>query len=264
MRIIAVIAARNERPYLEIVLPYLASQDVEVVLIDNDSDDGTRDAIIRQHYPNLVEVRRLPYQGHFDLQQQLLCKQAVAETVECDWMIHQDADEVLQGRSGWGGLRDVIERADAEGFNVVNFEELVMLPLDPNVDDILTNNRLAYFFTKGQPVRLMRAWKADQQVDNVRNGGHKLRRPDLAIWPESQILKHFIVRSQIHALAKYLNRVFAPTDTERGWHGNRLNMTPGKLTLPALGDHPGLVELNSVKDLPDPWPEEQHLHFWQW
>lgn len=264
MRIVALIAARNERTYLEIVVPYLARQGVEVVLIDNGSTDGGLDVMTPARHPNLIEVHHLPYDGHFDLGRQLRFKQTLAGEIATDWLIHQDADEILQSRHGWGGLRAAIEHADAAGCNVVNFEELVMLPLDPGVDDIFANNRLAYLFKKNPAPRLMRAWKADRPVTNAHKGGHKVDRPDLKLFPEFQVLKHFIVRSQAHAIEKYLGRRFARSDTERGWHGNRLNLTREDLRLPAPGERDSLTTLASPKVLPEPWPAPEPLHFWQW
>ena len=43
MNITAMLCARNELPYLRHVLPYLAQENIEVVLVDNESSDGTLD-----------------------------------------------------------------------------------------------------------------------------------------------------------------------------------------------------------------------------
>ncbi|MFL0671077.1 MAG: glycosyltransferase family 2 protein [Erythrobacter sp.] len=156
MKIQATICARNELIYLQHLLPYLAGEAIDVVLIDNESSDGTLEAVASGIFQNVVHVEHLPYKGFFDLSQQLQVKEKLSSICDADWVIHQDADEFLTSPSGWGGLRENIEQADAMGFNVVNFNELVMLPDNPEIDDFSTNNRLFYFF-EPRPLRLMRS-----------------------------------------------------------------------------------------------------------
>ena len=171
MKITAMLCVRNDLPYLRHVLPYLAGENIEVVVIDNGSTDGTSDAIRDGTYPNVVQLESFPYGGSFDLSRQLELKWALAENLTADWLIHLDADEILHASDGWGGLRDRIEQAHAGGFNVLNFNELVMLPADPSRDDILQNNNTFYFF-EPKPMRLMRAWKRSANLMPGKSGGH--------------------------------------------------------------------------------------------
>jgi hypothetical protein len=176
-------------------------------------------------------------------------------------VIHQDADEFLTALHGWGGLRDQIQLADAAGFNVLNFNELVMLPDDLENDDILSNNTLFYFF-EPRPVRLMRAWKRSANLSNTHAGGHILAGDDVCVWPQRMLLKHFIVRSQTHAYQKYLGRTFSKADLSHGWHGNRLNFNHYNLKIPILDDR--LYRLASPQDAPDRLPLPISSHFWEW
>lgn len=261
MNISAIICARNEATYLVSIVPYLESEGVELVLIDNESTDGTQDLFTKNKYSNIVDVVHLPYSGVFDLTEQLQVKSEVVERLGADWIIHQDADEILQSPTNWGGLRRNIEAADAEGFNVLNFNELVMLPVDPGVDDILNNNANYYFF-EPRPLRLMRAWKRSALLRNGGSGGHILEGEDIAIYPQRMILKHFIVRSQAHALKKFLDRKFSSTDINRGWHRNRRNFSVDNLSIPIHG--PWLHRLPNPKDTPAVLPPAAKKHFWEW
>lgn len=261
MNILAIVCARNELTYLRHVLPYLAGQRIDVVLIDNASTDGTVEAVADGQFPNVVHVEHFAYEGHFDLGRQLQIKAAIAGQSDADWIIHQDADEILTAPNGWGGLRKHIELADAGGFNVVNFNELVMLPDDPGVDDMLVNNTLFYFF-EPRPLRLMRAWKRSASFSNLHSGGHILKGDDVCVWPRRMLLKHFIVRSQTHAYQKYLDRTFSPTDLARGWHGNRRNFTQDNLAIPAAGGP--VHRLATPRDAPDRLPLPVGSHFWEW
>lgn len=260
MKITAILCARDELPYLRHVLPYLAGEDIEVVLIDNGSTDGTLDAVRAGEFPNVVRVETFPHLGTFDLSRQLEIKWQVAKSLTSEWVIHQDADEILHGPEGWGGLRKHIEQADAGGFTVLNFNELVMLPADPGRDDMLENNRNYYFF-EPKPMRLMRAWKRSANVTGGNSGGHRLQ-GDVNVYPQRMILKHFIVRSQDHAYEKYLDRTFSTTDLDKGWHRNRLNFTRDNLCIPTGGEH--LQTLATPRDAPRTFPRSSRTHFWEW
>ena len=261
MKITAILCARNEFAYLQHVLPYLASEDIEVVLIDNDSTDGTLGAVSDGMFPNVVRLVSFPYNGYFDLSRQMEIKSLLAKSLISDWLIHQDADEILHAPTGWGGLRHHIEQADSFGFNVLNFNELVMLPADPAGVDILRNNSNYYFF-EPRPMRLMRAWKRSACLENGRNGGHILEGKYVHVYPQRMIMKHFIVINQDHAYRKYLNRSFAATDLAKGWHGNRLNFTADNLRIPISGKH--LQSLASPLDVPERLPHSTNKHFWEW
>ena len=261
MKITAILCARNELPYLRNVLPYLASEGIDVALIDNGSADGTLDAVRNGDFPNVVHVETFPYCGHFDLSRQLEIKDALARSLTSDWLIHQDADEILHAPTGWGGLRHHIELANGRGFNALNFNELVMLPADPARDDVL-HNSCNYYFFEPKPLRLMRAWKRTANLESKATGGHILQGLDVNVYPESMILKHFIVRSQAHAYEKYLNRTFSPADFQKGWHGNRLNFTVENLRIPTSGAY--LHRLASPLDAPGQLPRSSQTHFWEW
>jgi glycosyltransferase involved in cell wall biosynthesis len=261
MKITAIICARNELPYLRCVLPYLAGEYIDVALIDNGSTDGTSEAVISGIFPNVVRFESLPYTGNFDLSRQLEIKSTLAKSLSCDWLIHQDADEILHAPSGWGGLRQHIENADSGGFNVLNFNELVMLPADPARDDILHNN-FNYYFFEPRPLRLMRAWKRAANLENETNAGHILQGEDVYVYPQRMIMKHFIVRSQEHAYGKYLHRRFSSSDLAKGWHGNRMNFTLDNLRIPTRGEH--LQSLASPLDVPPRLTRSCSAHFWEW
>jgi glycosyl transferase family 2 len=260
MKIVAIICVRNELVYLREVIPYLKNENIDVILIDNESIDDTLDVMSGAEYANILHVEKLPFNGRFDLAAQLNAKRAEIEGVDADWIIHQDADEILQSPTEWGGLRRHIELADSRGFNVLNFNEMVMLPANPKVDDFVRNNSNYYFF-EPRPLRLMRAWKKAANLVNSQSAGHVLE-GDVVVYPERMLLKHFIVRSQQHAFEKYLGRIFASSDLEKGWHGNRLRFNEKNLIIPTCG--PELHSLEDVMKAPAKLPRSTKAHFWEW
>jgi hypothetical protein len=76
------------------------------------------------------------------------------------------------------------------------------------------------------------------------------------------ILKHFIVRSQRHAIEKYLGRKYAEAGLAKGWHGNRLGLTAEMLTIPESS--PFLNTLETTRSSPATLLRPVKKHFWHW
>ena len=54
----------------------------------------------------------------------------VVEALNSDWVVHVDADVIMHSYREGEGLREGLSRLDAEGWNVVNFDEFVFLPIE--------------------------------------------------------------------------------------------------------------------------------------
>ena len=158
-----------------------------------------------------------------------------------------------------GGLRSSIVEADVNGFNVVNFNELVMLPKDLILDDSYTNSSHYYYF-EPRPLRLMRAWKCGFNLTNYHTCGHILSGDDVCVSPQHLLLKHFIVK--YHAYSKYLNRTFSEEEQGKGWHGNRLSFNKENLKIPS--EHKFLHKLEHVQETPLVLPKAIYSHYWEW
>lgn len=262
LSICAVIAVRNEYPYMSVLLPLLAAQKIDVVILDNDSSDGCIKLYQKFHYAPVIAVETLPYTGDFSLTDQLHKKEEIISRLHHDWVVHHDADEVLQHREG-GTLRDAIEEADGLGFNALNFEEFVFLP-KPGEDlsgRDYYKEMLRYYFFSPDTNRLNRAWK---RLDNLSqmSGGHILSGETVKMNPCSHILRHYIVLSSRHALSKYLSREFDDFDLKKGWHGNRINFTFENLTIPE--DHELLHSLTSCQSMNFDRTKATEKHYWEW
>jgi glycosyltransferase involved in cell wall biosynthesis len=264
LSICAVIAVRNEAPYLRVLLPMLAAQHIEVAILDNASTDGGRD-ICQEHFGNpVVMVKDLPYHGYFSLTEQLLAKQQLYSILKHDWVIHHDADEVFEHLSPGKTLRDAIEEADQGGYNALNFDEFVFLP-EPAQDYLDTNyyrGLLRYYFFEPHGNRKNSTWKRTAALSAAATGGHTFSGDHVRIWPKNHVFRHYIVLSYEHAKDKYLTRSFGARDIARGWHGNRLHFTAENLRLPA--DAPGLFRLDwyGARDFRRDAPSL--THYWEW
>jgi glycosyltransferase involved in cell wall biosynthesis len=264
LSICAIIAARNELHYLNILLPLLAEQRIDVIIVDNESTDGSSELYSGLMGKPIITVETLPYRGSFSLSEQLSAKQELCKTINHDWVIHHDADEIMEHHKPGLTLRDAIQEADRAGYNILNFEEFVFLP-EPNSNYFNRNyyaELLRYYFFEPKKNRLNRAWKRSSQLSNTTTGGHILKGSYLSVAPTNHILRHYIALSGHHAKEKYLGRDFDPKELAKRWHNNRLNFTKKNLLLPDKNAF--LFRLNRYDSKDFCRTKPANKHFWQW
>ena len=261
LRCAAIVCVRNEQFHLPRVLGQLIDAGIDVAIIDHGSTDDSVSICERLLGRGVVSIDNLPWTGVYDQVAQLSAKAAVAARLDHDWLVHTDADEWLHTRRAGESLLEGIERADAQGFTAVNFEEFVFLP-DPVGASLYDLRRsLRYYYFAPGPNRLMRAWRRDSGLDNINSGGHVLAGEGLRLFPESFVLRHYIVASQQHAIDKYVGRCFAQSDIDKGWHGNRLRLRPDDMRLPKPE---ALCQLEDWKSTNFDFSRPKALHFWHW
>jgi glycosyltransferase involved in cell wall biosynthesis len=128
MKVIALLAVRNERLYIKRCLEHLEKQNVHVCLINNDSSDDTLSIAKTFLDRNVVQIERVPYRGSFELAGLLKRKEELSRELDADWFIHHDADEIRESPYPGLTLHQALERADKAGSTAVNFDEFVFLP----------------------------------------------------------------------------------------------------------------------------------------
>ncbi len=264
MKVLAVVCARNEEVHIERCLEDLITSGCDVYLIDNDSNDGTRDIASRFLGNGLIGIRNVEWKGHFSLSQQLSAKREIIEESAYDWVIHADADEWLVSPVKGQTLVEAIDEADSDGYTVINFHECVFVPL-PGEDffdrDYAEKMCHYYFFQPCYP-RLNRAWRRDTTLDNSMSGGHVISGRNINISPKDLILRHYIALNQEHARSKYVGRVYSQEDLSLGWHGNRVIINEENIH---LRNHPAIHTVSSPSDHSDfDLSRPVTKHFWQW
>lgn len=240
MRIVAILASYNEERFIAGCLDHLFQQGVEVYLCDNESTDQT--VAIAESYlgRGLIGIETLPRAGVFSLWPQLERKEQLAATLEADWFMHVDADEIrLPPRSGRTFARAFAE-VEAQGFNAVNFLEFTFIPTQEAPDhdhpSFQKTMRWYYPFLPTFPHRL-NAWKQQPSpVELAWSGGHRVRFPGLRMHPESFRMRHYLFLSVPHAIRKYVDKSYDPAELEAGWHGRRAKLKPEMITLPTQAE----------------------------
>lgn len=263
MKIVAVLAVRNEEHYLANALRHLARNGVSFAVLDNGSEDKTAEIANRGEFKrHLLGFQSIAFCGEYDWSTLLNAKMALIERIEADWVIHCDADEIMHSYLEGETLAEAIKRIDAGGFNAIDFNEFVFLPVDRNYEPDIDGEQpiLSYYFFQPSTPRLMRAWKKSARLSMARSGGHILE-GDVRLSPESMALRHYIFRDQQHAFDKYNSRRFASGDVARGWHGNRIGVEKARFCFPA---REALHFLRSAKDRDLIRSAPRPSHYWQW
>jgi glycosyltransferase involved in cell wall biosynthesis len=261
MRVVALLAVRNEELFLERCLEHLYQQGIETCIIDNGSSDASVEIAQAFIGRGVLHIENLPFNGCFDLPEILKCKEKLTQKIEADWFIHYDADEIREAPYPYRTLQEGIQDADKQGFNAINFDEFVFLPTDDSqsyeAKDYVAEMQHYYFF-EPYPLRRLNAWKNTViGVDIVSSAGHCVNFEGRKVFPINFILRHYICLSRAHAIMKYGSRVFSLNAVkDRGWSKDRVSFTPEKLHFPT---HQRLKLLSDSWDKSDPWLRHESL-----
>ncbi len=234
-------------------------------MIDNESDDNTLD-ICREYYPeHVIAIESVPYPGYYDWQAILQRKDDFRQSIDADWFIHHDADEIMHSNRRGETLLEAVARVDEEGFNAIDFDEFVFVHENDAVNYEGQNyyEQMRYYY-RFQPrvdhPRLVRAYSNTVRGGIAAYGGHAPQADDLRIYPEKMVLRHYVCLGKAHAIRKYGHRKYSEDELRLGWHGNRVGVEHKRYSAPAgrklhrLGDN-----LRNL-DYSNPYSE----HFWHW
>ncbi len=263
MRAAAVVAVRNAEVHIARCISDLVADGLDVVLIDNDSTDGTATLAKRYLGHGLVAIERVPWTGTFSITTLLEAKKALVAKLPHDWVLHVDDDEWL--RPPWPGFQliDALARVEAAGFNCINFEEMTFVawPEEDYVRSDYAKHMTTYYFFEPSKPRLMRAWRRSLGVDSVATGGHLLTHPKLNLFPENFVLRHYLGLSPEYVFRKYQQRTFDPAELARGWHIQRIGITRDMCNLRPSPHVKVLSNWSSdVFDRSSP----ARVHYWRW
>jgi hypothetical protein len=262
MRIVAILTVRNAELYLERCIHSLHSNGVEVCIVDNGSTDFTLSIATSLIGKGVFRIEHLAYNGYFDLTSQLRMKEDLASDIDADWIIHHDVDEIMESPAPWISLKEAITEVDAMGYNAINFDEFVFVPIegeDFRYLDYVEKMEKYYFFSPSEE-RLVRAWKRSKfQTNIVQSGGHSTSFVSRRIFSTNFRLRHYIGLSIGHLKSQYLGRVFSGNELIRGWHRNRVATTLGFIVPPPKE----LLHDLTLEGWRTDAPQTKHLVFFQ-
>lgn len=238
-RVIALLSAYNERRFIAQCLEHLIEHKVEAYLIDNGSTDNTAEIAERYIGRGLLNIESIPrHDNTYSWQPILERKEQLARTLDADWFINLDPDEIRLPPGKGQSLVDAFGEVEARGFNAVNFQEFTFIPTrehpDHDHDDYMKTMRYYYPFAPSSSPTRVNAWRRPQTGD-VRfafSGGHAIERADLKIYPRNFVMKHYMFLSVGHAIEKYVDKIFDPKELDRGWHRQRAQLRAASIRLP--------------------------------
>jgi glycosyltransferase involved in cell wall biosynthesis len=228
MRVVALLASYNEERFIGGCIEHLVDQGADVYLIDNESTDNTVEIAERYAGRGLIGIETFPRNGVYRWRPLLERKAALAESLDADWFLHVDADEIRLPPRSSSTLGQALAEVDRLGFNAVNFQEYTFVPTreSPNHDhpDFQRTMRWYYPFRPWFPHQL-KAWKRQPgPIDLASSGGHRVDFDGLRIYPQSFRMRHYLFLSVDHAIRKYVRRTYDEQELESGWHGGRARL----------------------------------------
>lgn len=150
MKILSIIPCHDERYFLPLQIRHLAYHGVDVVVADNESSDGTWEWL------QSANVKAISFStgDAFDLPAIQSVRQTLMMQHKPDWVVYGDADEFFVSESR---LSDLIEQADAEGFNQISVKSFEMYDTGENCpvyDGLVQNYFGNYRYSKSGLVRI--------------------------------------------------------------------------------------------------------------
>jgi glycosyltransferase involved in cell wall biosynthesis len=234
-RAIALLATFNEERFIRPCLEHLFSQGLLVYLLDNSSTDRTVKIARAFLGRGLIGIEDLPRDGLYRWTEILRRKEELAAELDGDWFVHVDADEFRLPPAGYATLAEAFAAIDRAGFNAVDFYEFTFVPTleepDHDHDRFLETMRWYYPFSPRRPNQL-NAWKSqDRPVDLASGAGHRVEFPGLRPYPSPFPMRHYLFLSVEHAIRKYVERRYDPSELEAGWHRARAALRAEDITL---------------------------------
>ncbi len=221
MRIVVLLAARNEERTLDTCLRHYSDQGIDCYVIDDGSSDRTPEIIDRHLGRGLIGAERRPHRVRFDWRDLLERKERLAGSLDADWFIHADPDEIRSSPRPGETLRAALERIDREGYTAADFAEFTFVPVveSPAHDHPRYPETMLWYYPFAPPGhRKITAWKrVTGSVSLAWSGGHEVYFPGISIHPEKLVLRHYLFQSLAHARAKYARRFSSLNGDGHGW-----------------------------------------------
>lgn len=236
LRAVAILASHNEERHIAGCLEHLFDHGIEVYLVDNSSTDRTVEIAERYLGSGLLGIENFPREEDvYPWRDILKRKEELALTIEADWLMHADPDEIrLPPRSGQTLAEAFAEVAD-KGYNAVNFLEFTFVPTRGSPDhdhpDFRETMRSYYPFMNNFPFQI-KAWKKQPvRVDLASKNGHSVEFPGRLLYPESFKMRHYPYLSLRQGMEKYFGRHYDAAVSKTSWRQrlerDRVRLAPG-------------------------------------
>lgn len=232
-RVVAVMPAFNEADIILHALRHLIAQGVEVYVLDNHSTDGTGDLARTLLGKGVIAVETYPPENSGALEWHALLQrvEALSETLDANWIMFHDADELRESFDPRLSLREALYQVDRAGYNAVNHAVLNFAPTD---DEYTPDKDPKDHFRYREPLTQrdysvqIKIWKRGP-VNLTGSGGHSAVIADRRVYPFRFLMRHYPIRGQQHGERKIFRERQPRVKTEeraRGWYSHVEDYTP--------------------------------------
>jgi len=226
MKIVAMLSVYNNEDILSEVIEHLISEGLELVVLDNGSTDRSFEICEKFLGKGLLKLNRFK-SSKFEWATILRILYDMALSQSPDWVVRSDSDEFLESGVNNLKLKEAIIQADAEGYNLIQFDFFNFYLTDNDNESAKSvRKKLTYYsWTHNYAYR---AWKFVPGVAVENNGGHFPVFPEATnykIFDRKFVLRHYRFRSKEQLNKNFsdkIERIKNSTELKMGWHVHNL------------------------------------------
>lgn len=226
-KILAIVHIYNEADIAELLCEYILEQGIDVYFLDNWSTDGTYERLLhlKESYPERINVERFPRSGkteNFELYMQCEKTEEISKSMNYNWYIHWDADEMRV--SPWANttLKQSIYYIDSLGYNLIEFQCIDFRLTNERQENIFMRD--VYFEFGSRPTHYsVKAWRKTDSIELKASGGHWAKVDCPRVFPLLMLNRHYPFRTVEQAQKKvFQDRKprFGKEKKKYGWHGH--------------------------------------------
>jgi len=207
MKIIGMLSVYNDGNIINEVIEHLLSQNLELVVLDNGSTDGSFEICRKFQDKGILQLKQFQTETYNQfLVYRMLYDMTIAHNP--DWVVKIDSDEFLESGISKMNLKDAIIQVDKEGYNLIQFDRFDFFMTDDdkkNSDSI--KNKLRYYSCQGD--FLYRSWKYIPGITLGTNGHYPVfpGGTGYKIYSKKFVLRHYPFRSKEQAKKKISGRL---------------------------------------------------------
>lgn len=235
IKVLAIIHTYNEEDIIENTVRYLLDQGIDVYISDNWSKDNTYQIVdkIRNELENKNSNRKIyldrypneqPTEDVYNWTEQLKKTERISKTMNYDWFIHYDADEIRTSPWEDRNLLDTIKYVDYMGYNAIDNTVIDFRITEEDINkNTIFNKNEQYFEIGRRPGHFLqiKTWKKNKDIELASSGGHEAKFKNRKVYPLKILLKHYPLRNVEQALKKiFKDRLprMEKEKKEKGWH----------------------------------------------
>ena len=197
----------NDGDIIKEVIEHLLTQNLELVVLDNGSTDGSFEICRKFQDKGILQLKQFQTETYNQfLVYRMLYDMTIAHNP--DWVVKIDSDEFLESGISKMNLKDAIIQVDKEGYNLIQFDRFDFFMTDDdkkNSDSI--KNKLRYYSCQGD--FLYRSWKYIPGITLGTNGHYPVfpGGTGYKIYSKKFVLRHYSFRSKEQAKKKISGRL---------------------------------------------------------